>query len=51
MGIIMTFYVIALFCFSHRVSGVFAHSFVIYIFRFFTEFFKDSIHSIRCSSG
>jgi hypothetical protein len=35
MGIIMTLYVVAFFCFSHRVSGVFTQAFVIYIFRFF----------------
>jgi hypothetical protein len=31
----MIFYDIAFSCFSHRVSGVFAQAFIIYIFRFF----------------
>jgi hypothetical protein len=46
MGTIMTFHAIAFSYFSHRVSGVFAHAFVIYIFRFFPQiFFKDNISS------
>jgi hypothetical protein len=35
MGIITTLYVVAFSSFSHKVSGVFVHVFVIYIFRFF----------------
>jgi hypothetical protein len=35
MGTIMTLYVVAFSYFSHRVSGVFAQAFVIYILRFF----------------
>jgi hypothetical protein len=51
MGTITTFYAIAFSCFPHRVLGVFAQAFVIYIFGFFyTGFFKDSIHSMWCSS-
>jgi hypothetical protein len=46
MGIIMTLYVVVFSSFSYRISGVFAQTFVIYIFRFPTGVFKDSIHSM-----
>jgi hypothetical protein len=35
MGTITTLYDVAFFCFPHRVLGVFAHTFIIYIFKFF----------------
>jgi hypothetical protein len=47
MGTTITFYIVACSCFSHRISGVFAQTFVIYIFDFFT----DIIHSIRSSNA
>jgi hypothetical protein len=52
MVTITTLYVIAFSCFSHRVLGVCAQVFVIYIFRFFsTDFFEDNIHSTQSSSA
>jgi hypothetical protein len=39
----MTFYVITFSCFPHRVLGVFAHVFVIYIFRFFPMSFSKIV--------
>jgi hypothetical protein len=43
----MALYVVALSYFSHRVSGVFAQIFVIYIFRFFPLGFLKIIFILR----
>jgi hypothetical protein len=43
MRIIMILYVVSFSCFSHRVSGVFTQTFVIYIFRFFSLGFSKII--------
>jgi hypothetical protein len=41
MEIIMILYVVVFFCFSHKVSRIFAQVFIIYIFRFFSlDFLK-----------
>jgi hypothetical protein len=50
MVTIMTLYIVAFSCFSHRVSGVFAQAFIISS-DFPTGFFEDYIHSTRCSSA
>jgi hypothetical protein len=46
MGTIMILYDIAFSYFSHRVLGVFAQAFVIYLQKNPLEFFKDGIHSM-----
>jgi hypothetical protein len=43
----MTFHDVAFSCFSHRVSGVFVHAFVIYIFKFFPLNFLKIIFILR----
>jgi hypothetical protein len=43
MGIITTFHVVVFSLFSHMILGVFAQSFVIYIFKFFIRFFSKII--------
>jgi hypothetical protein len=54
MKIIMTLYVVAFSYFFHRVSGVFSHAFIIYIFRFFPLGFSKIIfilHEIQALKG
>jgi hypothetical protein len=43
MGTIMTFHVVAFSYFSHMGSGVFAHTFFIYIFRFISLGFSNIV--------
>jgi hypothetical protein len=48
----MTLYVVVLFYFSHRVLGVFAQAFVIYIFNFFSlDFSKIILSEVQALKG
>jgi hypothetical protein len=47
MGRITILYAVTFSYFPHRVSGVFAHTFVIYIFRFFSLGFLKIVFILR----
>jgi hypothetical protein len=54
MGTITALYIVAFSCFPHRVSGVFAQTFVIYIFKFLPMGFSKIefiLCDVMCSRG